>query len=307
MGSEEVTSSDTSSADVAPDGDVIFLVGPEEHRLRVYSLILKNASKVFSAMLGPHFSEGQTLLQPNTPVISIPLPEDDFDSMVIICNILHGRNETFIEPLKPIQILNVAIAADKWDCGVPLAWAIKDWMISERYTDVKELWRLMLAAYLFGEAAAFAKITKALLFHHRGSYFELGEGNELESSVQMRIRILLEEARTKLRTDLLQAVFDAAYCAAGNCKCGWTGKCALSVLQAQKEALSPRRLMGKTVMEAIGIAEKLDVATSGWPETSCQLKLLHCTIDQIKNLLRNLASNLKERGGLTIESVHSQA
>jgi len=46
---------------IAPDGDVILVVGPSRSqisKLRVHSLFLTTASKVFSAMFGPHFKEG---------------------------------------------------------------------------------------------------------------------------------------------------------------------------------------------------------------------------------------------------------
>jgi BTB/POZ domain len=43
----------------AADGDVILVVGPEEKKFQVHSIVLGTASTVFRAMFGPHFSEGQ--------------------------------------------------------------------------------------------------------------------------------------------------------------------------------------------------------------------------------------------------------
>jgi hypothetical protein len=48
-------------ADISPDGDVVLVVGPRNVRLRIHSQCLRCASKVFGAMFGPHWSEGQGL------------------------------------------------------------------------------------------------------------------------------------------------------------------------------------------------------------------------------------------------------
>ncbi|KUJ06941.1 uncharacterized protein LY89DRAFT_692028 [Mollisia scopiformis] len=143
---------DHTPVDIAPNGDVLFIVGPLKRRVRVYSLILKNASKPFATLLGPQFSEGQALLEhnPSEPV-HLSLPEDDFDAIVTIFSILHGRNRNFNKELSSKEVLNVAITADKWCCVVPLWWAAKDWLKCDGITDSKVLWALTLTAYLLDE------------------------------------------------------------------------------------------------------------------------------------------------------------
>lgn len=44
-------------ADIAVTGDVFLVVGPEQLKLRVHSLILKTTSKPFTAMLGPNWTK----------------------------------------------------------------------------------------------------------------------------------------------------------------------------------------------------------------------------------------------------------
>ena len=61
----------TTLVDIAADGDVILVVGPEKIRLRVHSLNLKATSKPFSAMLGPIWKEGRDLLQDGS--VELPL------------------------------------------------------------------------------------------------------------------------------------------------------------------------------------------------------------------------------------------
>ncbi|KAH6617185.1 hypothetical protein F5144DRAFT_585699 [Chaetomium tenue] len=53
--------STTATIDIAPGGDVVFIVGPTQRRLRVHSLLVKEASPVMKAMLGPNFREGHQL------------------------------------------------------------------------------------------------------------------------------------------------------------------------------------------------------------------------------------------------------
>ncbi|OCL09897.1 hypothetical protein AOQ84DRAFT_375415 [Glonium stellatum] len=88
---EQPNESSTPSTDIATDGDIILVVGLELRRLRVHALILKNASKVFNAMFGPHFREGQGLGGACSK--EIPLPDDDADALKLICSVIHSRND----------------------------------------------------------------------------------------------------------------------------------------------------------------------------------------------------------------------
>jgi hypothetical protein len=89
--------SDSSTADIAPDGDVILLVGAGMKRLRAYSLVLKSASSVFNAMLGPRFSEGQRL--DDNESTEIDMLEDDAEAMEIMLNVIYGCNNAIHESL----------------------------------------------------------------------------------------------------------------------------------------------------------------------------------------------------------------
>ena len=163
--------SSNSVTDIATDGDVILVVGPERRKLRVHSLILKNVSTVFNAMFGPHFKEGQGLggAYPK----EIPLPEDSADALELICCVIHSRNDAVPHSLSPSEVLRVAIAADKYDCAVGLKFAGESWLIHNDVKNTVELGRLMTAAYIFDSAHAFWKITLKLIFRHEGSYLQL--------------------------------------------------------------------------------------------------------------------------------------
>lgn len=62
--------------EVAPDGDLILIVGPEETKLLVHSMLLRAVSKPFSVMFGPDWKEGQAMLDRDGPV-ELLLSEDD--------------------------------------------------------------------------------------------------------------------------------------------------------------------------------------------------------------------------------------
>ncbi len=86
-----------TTVDIAPNGDVVFVVGPSKTRLRVYSLFVKTASPVLNAMLRPNFEEGQQLAK--TGSAEIALPEDNAEAIETIFNVIHGRNDKVRESL----------------------------------------------------------------------------------------------------------------------------------------------------------------------------------------------------------------
>ena len=177
--------SDSAAAGIAPDGDVILVVGAGMKRLKAYSLVLKNASKVFSAMLNPRFSEGRRLAENQST--EIDMPEDDAEAMEIMLNVIHGYNDAVRDGLGADQILRLAITADKFDCRIALAFAIKDWLKCADISDSYQLWQLLKAAYWFDNAKSFGEISLALMLHHQGSYLTLWAQDDIDTEVLIRI------------------------------------------------------------------------------------------------------------------------
>lgn len=171
----------TGHRDISAGGDVVFVVGEKQlDRFRVSSAIMKNASKVFEAMLSPGFAEGNTLLR--SKQVEVPLPDDDVDGMFLILCVLHFRNDLVPETLGPRKIYNVAVLADKYDLFVPLKFAGQHWLSRARQApprlqgwwdgsddDAREderLWQLICAAYLLNDKKAFSEVTRSLVMHH---------------------------------------------------------------------------------------------------------------------------------------------
>lgn len=171
-------------ADLAVTGDVFLVVGPEQLKLRVHSLILKTTSKPFTAMLGPNWTKDHD--QPNIDKpMEIPLPEDNAISIKYICAITHYQNQMVPETLAAQDVLEIAITADKYDVVDALALAIRPWL---RACDksAAELMLLATAAYLFRSPQAFREITKALVLDYDGSYLPLLT-EQIEGIIDWRI------------------------------------------------------------------------------------------------------------------------
>jgi len=162
-----------STIGIAPSGDVVLVIGDEERKMRVHSLILRTSSKVFDAMLGPSYSEGANLSSAAPKDIS--LPEDDAAALEIIFNVIHCRTDAIDDPLDPSLVLRVAIMADKYDFIEALKYAARDWMKCDAVRDAENLWRLAIASCWLRDDRGFENNTLALLCQYGGSYVNLGE------------------------------------------------------------------------------------------------------------------------------------
>lgn len=89
-------------------------------------MIPKHISPVFRAMLGPHFSEGTTLA--NSSRVEIPLPKDDPESMEIVCNLLHMRNNDVPATHDTENLIEVVNHCDKYGVWVATRPAIYQWL-----------------------------------------------------------------------------------------------------------------------------------------------------------------------------------
>jgi hypothetical protein len=169
---------------IATDGDVILVVGPEKAKLRVQSLFLKAASKPFSAMFGPDWKEGHDILDLDAPA-ELSLPEDNASALKLICAIIHHRNKKVPQSLAAGDVLGVAVTADKYDCVHALKFASGSWLRPGK-NQAGDLMLLTAAAYLFQNAQAFNEITRALILNHDGPYLALS-CEEVESALPWRV------------------------------------------------------------------------------------------------------------------------
>ena len=119
-------------------------------RLRVYSQQLRSASKIFSAMFGPDWSEGQRLSKELPKEVA--LPDDDAKAMRIICCTIHFRNDLVPETLTTKEVLQIAIEIDKYDLMVALRYAIVEWLKPRFGMGIVETGHLLAAAFLLNSS-----------------------------------------------------------------------------------------------------------------------------------------------------------
>ncbi|TEA12974.1 hypothetical protein C8034_v005547 [Colletotrichum sidae] len=210
----EASSEVLQTTPVAPNGEVLLLVGPNTHEIRVHALILCNSSPVFSSMLRStqhSYSETTSVSSatPSTPARVI-LPEDDAFALDTICRITHNRAiPQEIKTMTPSQILKVAVAADKYDCAPALALAVEYWLGEEKLEGLRNAARdgcigfgrcdLLMAAYWFKHERVFEEVTEFLITNAAGGYGGLGEEEE---GLGWRLALALETRRNSLRLSL---------------------------------------------------------------------------------------------------------
>ena len=162
--------------EIAPDGDVILVVGEDRVHLKVDSHCLRSASKVFRTMFGPNWHEGQDLTTKSPKCIN--LDEDDSDALRTICGVIHHQQEPQERVPGPRQILQIAVLSDKYQLNVALSYAATSWM-GRRNGKISmpmvERMYLLASAYLFQARDVFKEIAQELVLGHQGSFLGLIE------------------------------------------------------------------------------------------------------------------------------------
>lgn len=174
----------STAVNIAADGDVILVVGPEKSKIRVYSFMLKAASKPFSAMLGPSWKEGRQQHTADVPN-ELQLPDDDAVGMKYICAVLHHQSQMIPAALHVNVVLSIAVLADKYDFVNALAFASAAWLVPAG-KEASDLMVLAAAAVLLLNAKLFTAITKSLILNYGGSYLHLFN-QDLESTLSWRV------------------------------------------------------------------------------------------------------------------------
>ena len=158
-------------------GDVTLLVGcGDSHvRLRVSGALLSLVSKYFATLFSATFKEGGDAAS-GVPII---LAEDYSTAVTMLCKILHMQHELLFLPLLPKQLLDLAIAADKYDCVKPLALSPKsifpeDGAGNGDFTDVVNL---VCASYLLDQPQLFQHFTRSMVKDHTTPFDDLASSS----------------------------------------------------------------------------------------------------------------------------------
>ncbi|CAI0652220.1 unnamed protein product [Colletotrichum noveboracense] len=214
-----VSEDDDTIVEIAADGDLIMVVGPKKKKFRLHSLILKMTSKVFRAMLGLNFAEGQQLIANETTGSREPgkinLPEDDVESMDFIFKTLHHQFDALENP-EDLPFFEILVAADKYDLLSAIKHAFRHALaavVEEGETLAQMcsegLWKLAMAAAFVENSPAFKAATRALILHCNERYLDYAEQWFLNETFAFHACAAIEEARAsskdRMMADLLNA------------------------------------------------------------------------------------------------------
>ena len=94
------------------------------------------------------------------PITIVPVPTDDPDSMFILCNLLHLRNDNLPKTMFPERLYNLAYLAHKYQCVVAAGRAAAEWF-DRLHTSRNpgDMWKIIEAAFLFDDPLFFARFT----------------------------------------------------------------------------------------------------------------------------------------------------
>ena len=80
--------------------------------MRVASKHLTTVSKVFEALLGPHFQEGQTQHDASNP---LELPDDHPEATELMCKLAHHKVTTILD-IEARELPGLTVVCDRYDC-----------------------------------------------------------------------------------------------------------------------------------------------------------------------------------------------
>jgi hypothetical protein len=177
---------DLSFEDFAPDGDVVFIVKGET-RVRVYSDVMKRASKVFAAMLGPNFKEGRALAEASATPVEIALPEDEPEHFGWICRALHCQASTKLWKPVTSQLVSVWMLVDKYDMKDNMQLSLGFWIgvqVERKTGDTSrtDFWLLAQMSLGTQDAEPFRSATLALILYTKASFVYMATFSESRRS-----------------------------------------------------------------------------------------------------------------------------
>ncbi|KAK5169516.1 uncharacterized protein LTR77_005492 [Saxophila tyrrhenica] len=153
---------------ICPSPDIVLVIGqPPQVKLMVSSAVLKNASAVSAAMLGPQFREGQEVESTAQPK-EINLPDDNPETVSDMCHMLHSKTvHKYLTGASAATILELAITIDKYACVDALRMQAHAILLGnlDLYADLDLATngQRMVAAYLLDNSRAFRLSTGRLI------------------------------------------------------------------------------------------------------------------------------------------------
>jgi hypothetical protein len=157
--------------------DICLILPSGELKIFANVAVLRNASPVFHAMLGPDYLEGQAIKNAeSTP--EIDLPDDDATPMLLLMQILHMRfgelrNAVAHHEFLIDSVRDTAILADKYDVCQAMSVSFHVLARLDRVPemeDMGDLWSILSASYIVGNRDAFRASSARLIMYCNVAY-----------------------------------------------------------------------------------------------------------------------------------------
>ena len=151
--------------------------------LQVSSDVLREASPVFGAMLGPNFLERQALYSEGIgSETSIPLPDDDAEAVELLCLFLHPQENPTIPSINPTELLRFASTVDKYACAAAVSIQASALFDGVNMESPDSSFFALQAAYFLDKPIDFARITSKLV--REDVFFPTGPIEELTDETE---------------------------------------------------------------------------------------------------------------------------
>ncbi|EMC92593.1 hypothetical protein BAUCODRAFT_254883 [Baudoinia panamericana UAMH 10762] len=206
---------------VTEEYDVVLRIGrPPDIALGLSSAVLRAASPVFAALLGPHFAEGQSEGTTDEPK-EVTLQGDNSEAMSDICHLLHNKTigtviTRLVKNPQSARIHQLAVVIDKYACTEPLTLhtqALLLGYLDSHYGGLAHLGNIAAAAYMLDHGRAFTIATRRLITRCNEPYSDLHKSNG-SHALPVTALLAMEEKRTaaqrKLARDIM--LFGAPHC-----------------------------------------------------------------------------------------------
>ncbi|KAK3503363.1 hypothetical protein B0T13DRAFT_508182 [Neurospora crassa] len=197
--------SEPATIETTPVTDLVRVVGPGKERIPVESAILKAASPVFASMFSPPWLESQNAMRFITLTLSY-----------------HNEHGLVTKPRTPQEILQIAIAVDKYDLRTALKFVLeflfgeasktcpvaKNKDGSQTTMAGEDIVYLCAAAYVLNRCEDFSRFALNLMCYHRLSFFELMNDELISSILSAKFFVMLGEEVARLKLGLFRAVHE---------------------------------------------------------------------------------------------------
>ncbi len=104
----------------------------------------------------------------------IPLPDDNAEAFIVLCNVIHFRTDEVPKKLALTCLHDLAIICDKYNCTSALApWSAMWLQAKIESFAAKDLNKLLFAAYVLDIPDAFSRISWEILLVQVGPFVNL--------------------------------------------------------------------------------------------------------------------------------------